>query len=707
MRLPKYRKHFRSRPWFAFSFFLLGLATTLVTALYMDRVADSKDKLFFERTVVQKIEALDKRLDIYITMLRAGAGMFATQQFISREEFFSYVNLLQLRPRYPGVQGIGFSERVFVSDLEEFLTNVRSEIGEEFIVFPNTPREEYFIIKYLEPQDERNKVALGYDMFTEPVRREAMSRARDTGQPAVSGIVTLVQELDKNKQPGFIIYVPVYKSSVIPENVVERRALFYGFVYSPFRAYDLFTNVYGTAIDAEIYIYDGKLAQRNALLFTNVSADNQPKSNSIVRSLSVAGRTWTIYLAPTAHFTYSVERGLIPFLLIGGLSTSIALFLLSHWQYTARRRAERLADAYFNTQSELRESETRLRRIVDANVIGVFFADLDGAIYEANEAFLKMTKYTQRDLQKRKLSIISLTPDEYIEQYKEERKELQKKGFHIPYEKEYIRKDGSRIPVLVGKAFIRGKPGLIIGLIIDLTERKRLERQKDDFISIASHELKTPVTSLKAYVQVLAKRLQKKGDTENADHLVKMDQQLNKLTNLIKDLLDVTKIEAGRLPMSYEYFDFNSLITEVVEEMQRTSEKHRLHITGEVKKKVYGDQERLGQVLVNLLSNAIKYSPTADKVSISVESVKHEIKVCVRDYGVGIPKALQKRIFERFFRVSGEREDTFPGLGLGLYVSAEIIKRHGGKIWVESPVEGAAGIEEGSMFCFTVPFDGQ
>jgi signal transduction histidine kinase len=161
--------------------------------------------------------------------------------------------------------------------------------------------------------------------------------------------------------------------------------------------------------------------------------------------------------------------------------------------------------------------------------------------------------------------------------------------------------------------------------------------------------------------------------------------------------LDATKIEAGQLHMQEEKFDFDELVSEITEELQRTTEKHTLIITGHAKKKLFADRERTGQVLTNLISNAIKYSPHTVRIVIKTTSTAKAVTLCVQDYGVGIPKAKQKKLFDRFYRVSGPKENTFPGLGLGLYISSEIVKRLGGRIWVES----SSG--RGSIFCFTLP----
>ncbi len=245
------------------------------------------------------------------------------------------------------------------------------------------------------------------------------------------------------------------------------------------------------------------------------------------------------------------------------------------------------------------------------------------------------------------------------------------------------------------------KTSLILLAIEDITERKQLEQQKDEFISIASHELKTPITSVKAYTQILGQRFRKIGDTKSVELAEKMDLQLDKLTSLIGDLLDVTKIESGRIQFNEALFDFNELVESTVEELQRTTTKHSISIELQVPIKVLGDHDRLGQVITNFITNAIKYSPQADSIIVRTLIDKEKVTLAVQDFGLGLSKDDQEKVFERFYRVSGSDQNTYPGLGLGLYISSEIINRHNGRIWVE----GKKNI--GSTFCFSLPVTSQ
>lgn len=216
----------------------------------------------------------------------------------------------------------------------------------------------------------------------------------------------------------------------------------------------------------------------------------------------------------------------------------------------------------------------------------------------------------------------------------------------------------------------------------DIHEQKIKEQQKDDFMSIASHEMKTPLTTIKAYLQLLEMTIESK-DAEALLYTRKAIASVERLKDLISELLDVSKIQHGQLNFNFSNFDFNEMVSTAVEEIEYNSPHHKIYKTGSIEQPVYGDRERLRQVIVNLLSNAVKYSPDANEVYISVNQQPGEIIVAVKDSGIGIAAVNLSRIFERYFRIDGQ-ELHFQGLGIGLYISMKIIERHRGKIRVES-----------------------
>jgi PAS domain S-box-containing protein len=336
-------------------------------------------------------------------------------------------------------------------------------------------------------------------------------------------------------------------------------------------------------------------------------------------------------------------------------------------------------------EEDLRHSQERARKLMDSNIIGILIADGDD-IVEANDAFLHMTGYTREDLHKRRMNRFTMTPPEDMPLTEQAFQEMAAHRQVMPYEIACICKDGSRLPILVGVVELQHDPPQYIAFVLDNSARKELEQRKDDFISMASHELRTPLTSLKLQTQLLKRNFEKQGSHDSAAALEKMEAQVNTLTELVAAFLDVSKIQAGRLEYAQETVDLSELLRDLAEVMQQTSPTHTIHVHGAAHALLVGDKNRLGQVFTNLVSNAIKYSPGADAVDIDVTLSDETVTVSVRDYGIGILREQQSKIFDRFYRAHDSSTKAFPGLGMGLYISSEIVKRHGGTITVDTEV---------------------
>ncbi|MEO7019953.1 MAG: ATP-binding protein [Ktedonobacteraceae bacterium] len=352
-----------------------------------------------------------------------------------------------------------------------------------------------------------------------------------------------------------------------------------------------------------------------------------------------------------------------------------------------------------NSEEKLHITEEKLRLFAESDVIGFVFSDVYGEISHANEAFLRLIGYSKSEFLERKIRWTDITPPEWLPVDQQHINEAQQKGKSSLYEKQYIQRDGSIVDVLIGYLLLGTQRDQAVAFILDITENKRLAREKDAFIEVISHELRTPLTSLKIFAQILHKRFDKSGESQNAQMLAKMSTQIDKLTKLIADLVDVTKIEVGKLALQKTTFDLMSLLREVSEEMQRTTTRHTTRIENGREHIICGDRDRIGQVLTNLVSNAIKYSPHADTILLKVSSEEKQVIVSVQDFGLGIPLDQQDQIFQRFYRVNEKALETISGLGLGLYISAEMIKRHGGRMWFES-TPGC-----GSTFSFSIPLE--
>jgi len=236
----------------------------------------------------------------------------------------------------------------------------------------------------------------------------------------------------------------------------------------------------------------------------------------------------------------------------------------------------------------------------------------------------------------------------------------------------------------------------ILIAIEDITEKKETDRRKDDFLSIASHELKTPLTTIKGLIQILQRMVPPDSSDKFENTLDKVAMYVDRLNDLISDLLDTSRIQSGNIELHKEKFDIDSAIAETIDNLSLAAPNNTITLNGKTGVAIMGDELQISQVLNNLISNAIKYSPGSDKVDVYISKVGNFVKVSVRDYGMGISAQDKIKIFERFFRVR-DIQKKFPGLGIGLYISHEIIANHNGTLWVESE------IGEGSTFSFTLP----
>ncbi|WP_370450979.1 sensor histidine kinase [Olivibacter sp. XZL3] len=236
----------------------------------------------------------------------------------------------------------------------------------------------------------------------------------------------------------------------------------------------------------------------------------------------------------------------------------------------------------------------------------------------------------------------------------------------------------------------------------DITKEKELETLKDNFISVASHELKTPITAAWGYIQLFERQIEHLSlAPAPTTSMEKTKQQLLKLNDMVHQLLDLSKVTSGTHPLDFTEFSMDTLVREVIENHTLINPDAEIHIHGSVGRNISADRLRIEQVLNNLIGNAIKYCFGSARVHIelSVTDNSSSVQVCISDNGIGIPVGEKERLFGLFSRASNAIRRKIPGVGLGLNISSEIIKKHGGNIWVES--DGT----NGSTFCFTIPID--
>ena len=330
----------------AWTVLVLSLCATL-WAWYATRDAvEEKARLLFDFRVQETESAILKRMQDYKQVLHGAAGLFAASQKVDRAEWKAYIASLDIQERYPGIQGIGFASWIPSGHRDAHVRLVRADGFPAYDIQPPGNREYYTPIMYLEPFSRRNLRAFGYDMFSEPTRRDAMERARDTGTPTLSGKVLLIQETDKNIQAGTLLFLPVYKNGMPHGTLAERRAALIGFIYSPFRMDNLMHGILGRGkadirTDIDVEILDGTQLSPDALLYDDDAILHAIDANHISlfkhsSNISVQGNTWTLYFFTRPPFESLVDTQKPAMVLGAGLLSSFLLFGL----ITLRKKTE-------------------------------------------------------------------------------------------------------------------------------------------------------------------------------------------------------------------------------------------------------------------------------------------------------------------------------------------------------------------------------
>ncbi|WP_069661125.1 sensor histidine kinase [Arcticibacter eurypsychrophilus] len=396
--------------------------------------------------------------------------------------------------------------------------------------------------------------------------------------------------------------------------------------------------------------------------------------------------------------------GLAIIVILWSLLTSTPNISLNEWIILLLFIAEcgliiYMIPVYLKTDKEELLKGLRFNKLVEKSANAFILVNLKGEIKYSNLAVHRITGYT-----------IDQTPGLVIwNLIKEEDHGIVKEQFYkiASHEEKsatllhrIVKNNGELIWVENTMTNLLNDPSVqsIVLNLSDVSARVSHEQEMEDFLAIASHELKTPLTSLKAYTQILEMRMNAENNTDSVLLVSKMDRQINRIISMIFDLLDVTKLQSGILYLKKDIFDINELILEVAETLGNVNRNHQIMLSLDKTTRIYADRIRINQVLVNLISNGIKYSPDADKIHISTRFEANKLLISVTDFGIGIsPKEIQN-LFNRFYRVSSVRE-SYQGLGLGLYISYQIIEHHKGKMGVFSE-EG-----KGSTFWFTLPLE--
>ncbi len=715
-----------------------GLLCAAGAALYVRGVVEAQQGARFRAEVAASVEAIRDRMEAYTAILRATRGLFeGVGEEPDTGTFARFVEGLDLPRHYRGIQGIGWARALRPAELQAHEQRMRASGRPDYRVWPRGDRPLYSAIVNLEPLDWRNRRAIGYDMFSDPTRREAMERARNTGDVTASGKVELVQETDAERQAGFLMYLPVYGRR--PYSAEERQRLILGWVYAPFRAADLLTGTLdvGRARAVGLAVYDGAETRPESLLYDARPGTGGARRTRVER-LDIAGRPWTLRYAATSAFASRTERILPGAVLAAGLAVVWLLFWITRADTRARARAEQaamrssfLADAskalstsmdYDRTAAEV--ADLAARRIADACLVLLLdpagpptwvAGHRDAALARrAAEALrgvgpddagpLGVPGALDSGNARIALGLGALPP-----------------GRGGPA-RAVLRELGARASLTV-PLFVRGEPlGAIVlvssgrrarfgeedarlaqdlaRLLAAAVDTGRLYRRaqeavaaRDEFLSIASHELKTPLTSLVLHTDSLRAAARRGALDQVASKAELIRRSVDRLGRLVASLLDISRISAGRLDLEIEETDLADVAREVVDRFHDEARRAgcALVLHAETARGRW-DRSRLDQVLTNLLSNALKYGP-GEPVVVGVEARRDRAILSVQDRGIGISEGDQRRIFQRFERAVSRR--NYGGFGLGLWIVRQIVEALGGTVRVESlPGTGSTFVVE-------------
>jgi two-component system sensor histidine kinase VicK len=341
------------------------------------------------------------------------------------------------------------------------------------------------------------------------------------------------------------------------------------------------------------------------------------------------------------------------------------------------------------------EKNARLLSIIESSNDAIISITLEGIITSWNTAAEEIFGFQQRE--------VMGTPAYHMipsDKQQEVSRLLSRvaQGERVQHlETSLVTKDGRTIDVAITLSPLKDPTGKIIGfskIVRDITEKKQEEQRKNSFIALVSHEIKTPITAVAAYLQMVLQKAKKDQDSFYVNMLSRAEVKVKKMTAMVQDFLNVARLEEGKLLIIKKQFELSPMIREVADDAHFLSTKHTISILGCEDLSVYGDKDKLAHVLSNLLSNAIKYSPNGGDIFINCESLDKKARISVTDQGLGIKKSDQKRIFERFYRVQNEEVQAASGFGIGLYLASEILAHHDSQLQINSK-EGV-----GSTFFF-------
>jgi len=657
----------------------------------------------FKTSTAETAAEIKNRMVAYENVLQGGAALLTTVERMNRNKWHVYIKSANVAKNYPGFQGIGFAKAIHDGDLSEHIKKMRLDGFADYHVTSVGKRDAYYPIIYLEPLDVRNRHAIGYDMFSNPIRQQAMVRARDTVQAALSAKVTLIQEREGDKQGGFLMYIPFYHMENVPVSQAQRRERLEGFVFAPFRINDLMNEILRHR-NSEIIlrVYDGSADNEKNLLYAQNKMESKPLFETTI-PIVMYGRTWTAVFQTPLSFEKSIDYGESHLILLAGVPISFLLFLsiLSFSQTVERARlmARRMT-------AEIRALNSELETIIDSAPNPIILHTEDGAIVKINKAWVDSCGYTLEET-----PTTGIWVDKSYRENPENVKEHIRHLFTITEkvdegEFSFFSKSGANITWQFSSApfgLINGRRA-VISSAMDVSELKK----KDDLmmmqsrhaamgemISMIAHQWRQPLASIAAISGILS--LDAMMDQYEKEHFIeKLDLISDLAVDLsatIDDFRNFFKEDKTQELMTWKEIVEGSLA--VIEPMLK-SKNIALHSSYDDVRPFWIYPREMKQVILNLLKNAedalIDNAITEPQIWIRVFADEKMTFLEIEDNGGGIPEAIINKIFDPYFSTKMDKNGT----GIGLYMSKTIVEQHGkGSLSVKNTPQGA---------CFQVVF---
>jgi PAS domain S-box-containing protein len=697
----KIKRFSRLLPWLVL---VLGLAGT-GAAGYMVKLDIEKDAFrqfaFYCDEVRLKIEA---RLDAHKQVLLSGAAMLDASENVTRKEWQLFVQRLGSDEHFKGIQGLGVSLWIPPEQLAAHQAQVRAEGFPNYSVRPESRREAYTSIVYLEPFSGRNLRAFGFDMYSEPVRRKAMEQARDENKVSLSGKVVLVQETDQDLQSGTLMYAPVYKREQPTETVEQRRAALLGWVYSPFRMNDLLDKLVPnipdrSATHAHLRVYDGRSAKPEYLLYNSAEpsyVETTPPPPKIELLTDFNGTVWTLQFDQIAGKDGIYDYSKMWIILGAGALSSILLFLLFRSYLNVRVKATKMA---YELTTQLRESEQRFRLLADSAPVLIWLAGTDKLCYYFNKVWFEFTGRSEEQEQGNGWADgvhpddLNYCLDTYVAAF-DRRKRFSMEYRLRRHDGEYRWMLDTGVPRYTDDKSFLG----YIGSCVDITERKQVETklarahaELEQFTRIAAHHLQEPARRIVSFVQRLRTQIPEECLDEEANvSLDFIEQGASRQRALIRGIQLYLAADQPRAAIAK--VSVSDVIAELLAQKAAAVHETRARVDYNDLPAVYLDRPRVEDIFNILLNNALHYRHPllTPYIRISGELRASRAFFCVADNGIGIPAEYRERVFGVFERlqVHEDQEST----GIGLSIARRIIESCGGSITLQNTPGGGTSV---------------